>query len=339
MKQTRRKAPMPSCSDYRAAISSPLSVKDPSLQGGKPVEQDNRLMMYTGGFCVVFPYQAGNKKYAVRCWHVRVHNIRSRIRKISKKLRQLQLPYFVEFTFRDKAILTAAGLQPIVKMEWVEADNLKKYIAKNRYDKGLMTKLAASFLEMVQVLHRNRISHGDLQHGNILVRIDGSIILVDYDSIYIPELAGQKEEIKGLPGYQHPARSSNVFITPFADYFSELVIYLSILALVRMPELWTELNMEDSEEMVFSAKDYASKGSSPVFKRLLHCSDATIKSLTKVLIDYCTKISILDLKPLEDVVRPPVTLGSVCYKWVSSMFDSKKQPVFLLDVKSISDKW
>ena len=330
---------MPSCADYRAAIASPLSIMDPSLKGGKPLEQNNRLMMFTGGFCVVFPYQAGKKKYAIRCWHVRVHNIRSRIRKISKKLRQLQLPYFVELTFKDKAILTAAGLQPIVRMEWVEAENLKKYIAKNRYDQVLMKKLAASFLEMVQVLHRNRISHGDLQHGNILVKNDGSLILVDYDSMYIPELAGQKEEIKGLPGYQHPARYSNGFITPFADYFSELVIYLSILALIKMPELWNELKMEDSEEMVFSGKDFASKGSSPVFKRLLRCNDSQIKSLTKTMVDYCSKTSILELKPLEEVVRPPVTLGTICYKWVSSMFDPVKQPVFLLDVKSISDKW
>ena len=330
---------MPSCSDYRAAIASPLSIKDPSLKGGKPVEQNNRLMMYTGGFCVVFPFQLVNKKYAIRCWHVKVHNIRARIRKISKKLSQLQLPYFVEFTFKDKAILTASGLQPIVKMEWVEADNLKKYIAKNRHDKVLMKKLADSFLEMVKVLHKNHISHGDLQHGNILVKKDGSLVLVDYDSMYVPELAGEKEEIKGLPGYQHPARYSNAYVTPYADYFSELVIYLSILALIKMPELWNELKIEDSEELIFSGKDFVSKGNSPVFKRLLRCNDSLIKSLTKTLIDYCIKNSILDLKPLEEVVRPPATLGSVCYKWVSSMFDSKKQPVFILDVKSISDKW
>jgi serine/threonine protein kinase len=309
------------------------------LKGGKPVELNNRLMMYTGGFCVVFPFQLVNKKYAIRCWHVRVHNVRARIRKISKKLRQLQLPYFVEFTFKDKAILTASGLQPVVKMEWVEADNLKKYMAKNRHDKVLMKKLADSFLEMVRVLHQNQISHGDLQHGNILVKKDGSLVLVDYDSMYIPELAGEKEEIKGLPGYQHPARYSNAYVTPYADYFSELVIYLSILALIKMPELWNALKMEDSEEMIFSGKDFASKGSSPVFKRLLRCNDSLIKSLTKTLIDYCNKISILDLKPLEEVVRPPATLGSVCYKWVSTMFDSKTQPVFILNIKSISDKW
>jgi len=339
MAQSRKKTPMPSCSDYRAAIASPLSIKDPTLHGGKPVVLNNRLMMYTGGFCVVFPFQLGNKKYAIRCWHVRVHNVRVRIRKISKKLHLLRLPYFVEFTFKDKAILTSAGLQPIVKMEWVEADNLKKYIAKNLHDHVLMKKLAASFLEMVQVLHQNRISHGDLQHGNILVKKDGSLVLVDYDSMYIPELAGQKEEIKGLPGYQHPARYANGFLTPYADYFSELIIYLSVLALIKMPEIWTELKIEDSEEMVFSGKDFMSKGSSPIFKRLLHCNDVLIKSLTKVLIDYCGKISILDLKPLEEVVWPPVNLGSVCYKWVSSMFDSKTQPVFILDIKSISDKW
>ena len=330
---------MPSCSDYRAAIASPLSIKDPSLKGGKPVEQNNRLMMYTGGFCVVFPFQLVNKKYAIRCWHVKVHNIRARIRKISKKLSQLQLPYFVEFTFKDKAILTASGLQAIVKMEWVEADNLKKYIAKNRHDKVLMKKLADSFLEMVKVLHQNRISHGDLQHGNILVKKDGSLVLVDYDSMCIPELAGQKEEIKGLPGYQHPARYDNVFLTPSADYFSELVIYLSILALIKMPELWNDLKMEDSEVMVFSGKDFVSKGSSSIFKRLLRCNDSLIKSLTKTLIDYCSKISILDLKPLEEVLIPSSTTATACIKWAYQFLALKKEPVSPLNIKSISAKW
>jgi serine/threonine protein kinase len=339
VKQVVKRPGMPSCSDYRAAIASPLSIKDPSLKGGKPVEQNNRLVMYTGGFCVVFPFHAGNKKYAIRCWHVRVHNVRARIRIISKKLRELHLPYFVEFTFKDKAILTVAGLQPIVKMEWVDAYNLKKYVAKNRHDQLLMKKLAASFLEMVKVLHRNRISHGDLQHGNVLVKNDGSLVLVDYDSMYIPELAGQKEEIKGLPGYQHPARYSNVLVTPYADYFSELVIYLSILALIKIPELWNELKIEDSEEMVFSGKDFVSKGSSPIFKRLLRCNDSIIKSLTKTLIDFCCKLSILDLKPLEEVVHPPVSTGTAYIKWAYQFIAPKKVPTSILDIKSISDKW
>jgi hypothetical protein len=117
------------------------------------------------------------------------------------------------------------------------------------------------------------------------------------------------------------------------------VIYLSILALIKMPELWNELKIEDSEEMVFSGKDFVSKGNSPIFKRLLRCNDSLIKSLTKVLIEYCIKISILSLKPLEEVVSPPVSTGTAYFKWAYQFISSKKNTVSQLDIKSISDKW
>jgi hypothetical protein len=106
-----------------------------------------------------------------------------------------------------------------------------------------------------------------------------------------------------------------------------------------MPELWNELRIEDSEEMVFSGKDFASKGSSPIFKRLLRCNDSIIKSLTKTLIDFCCKLSILDLKPLEEVVHPPVSTGTAYIKWAYQFIAPKKVPTSILDIKSISDKW
>jgi serine/threonine protein kinase len=331
---------LPSCSDYCAAIRSPLSIKDLSLQGGKPIEHNERLVMYTGGFCVVFPYQlSNNKKYAIRCWHVKVDDVKRRTKKISEKLQQLHLPYFVEFTYEDNALLTASGLQPIVKMDWVEADNIKKFIGKNLNNQILIKKLADLFLEMVKVLHQNLISHGDLQHGNILVKNDGSLVLVDYDSMCIPELAGEKEEIKGLPGYQHPARYANSITTPVADYFSELVIYLSILAIIEMPNLWHELNIEDTEELIFSKKDYESKGNSLIFHRLLYCNNSQIKNLTTTLIDYCNKSTILDFKPLEEVIKPPVNIETISGKWISQMPIPPKVPVIQVNIDSISSKW
>ena len=76
---------------------------------------------------------------------------------------------------------------------------------------------------MAKELHAAGVSHGDLQHGNIMVNADGSLILVDYDSMYVPSLEGYADEIKGLVGYQHPARWENCKCSPKADYFSEKV--------------------------------------------------------------------------------------------------------------------
>jgi serine/threonine protein kinase len=310
-----------------------------SLQGGRPIERNDRIEMYTGGFCVVFPYLLLNKKYAIRCWHVKVDDVRRRTKIISEKLHQLQLPYFVEFTYEDNALLTAVGLQPIVKMDWVEADNIKRFIGKNLHNQNLLKRLANFFLEMVKILHLNEISHGDLQHGNILVKNDGTLVLVDYDSMCIPELSGEKEEIKGLPGYQHPARFINNITTPVADYFSELVIYLSILAIIEMPNLWHELNVENTEEMIFTRKDYESKGNSLIFQRLLYCNNSEIRDLTTTLIDYCNKNSILDFKPLETIIKPLVNIETISGKWISQMPPPPKIQVIQVNVESISSKW
>ena len=70
-----------------------------------------------------------------------------------------------------------------------------------------------------------------MQHGNIMVKDGGQLVLVDYDSMYVPALDGWDEEIKGLQGYQHEARWKNKKLAPKADYFSELIIYLSLLGL------------------------------------------------------------------------------------------------------------
>ena len=35
-------------------------------------------------------------------------------------------------------------------------------------------------------------AHGDLKPDNILVRDDGSLVLVDYDGMYVPAMQGQK---------------------------------------------------------------------------------------------------------------------------------------------------
>src|SRR2546430_4647189 len=62
-------------------------------------------------------------------------------------------------------------------------------------------------------LFRSQVAHGDLQHGNILVR-GGSIQLVDYDGMWVPALKGRHATEIGHRAYQHPERSEQ-------DYRSE----------------------------------------------------------------------------------------------------------------------
>ena len=133
-----------------------------------------------------------------------------------------------------------------------------------------------------------------------MVKPDLSLVLVDYDSMFVPELNGMPDEIKGLVGYQHEARWKNKLVSEKADYFSELVIYLSLKALAKMPSLWKDLNMEDTETLLFSGEDIQSKGSSNIFRLLK--TDSELVPLVDKLCEFMDKPTIEDLTPLEDAV-------------------------------------
>ena len=303
--------PLPSIPDYSTSIKTPELVYPKVLNGGHPIEKGVRLIKYSGGFCVVFPYLTPNKKYAVRCWHAEVSDAKVRTQLIAKALKDSGLPYFVGFDYYEDGILTPQGLQPIVVMDWVEAVALKKYLAEHVSDASIINELAENFRSMVKDLHQHHMSHGDLQHGNIMVKPDRKLVLVDYDSMYVPALKGKSDEIKGLPGYQHLSRWDNEKATEKADYFSELVIYLSLKALAKMPALWNELEMEDTETMVFSGDDIKSKGSSSIFRRLK--SDSELAPMVDKLCEFMTKKSIDELVPLEDALISPSAI--IASKW------------------------
>ena len=194
---------------------------------------------------------------------------------------------------------TPKGVMPLVVMDWVDAKPLKKYIQDIINQPSELEKLADNFLKMVIELHAKNISHGDLQHGNIMVKDDGNIVLVDYDSLYVPNLTGYTNQIYGLKGYQHPARWTTNELSPKADYFSELVIYTSIVALSRFPKLWEQLKMEDTETMVFSEEDIESKGFSGIFEFL--SQDPYLKQLVTAIRNELSLSSIDELSPLEEV--------------------------------------
>ena len=58
--------------EYSVSIDIPQMIQARMLKDGSPVKKNSRLIKYSGGFCVVFPYDTPTKKYAVRCWHVNI---------------------------------------------------------------------------------------------------------------------------------------------------------------------------------------------------------------------------------------------------------------------------
>lgn len=316
---------LPTITEYSASINTSQMVKASVLEGGSPVKKNGRQIKYSGGFCVVFPYQTSVKKYAVRCWHINIDDIRNRTRLISETIQATKLPYFIGFEYVTKGIQTAKGAQDIVVMDWVEAHSLKKYLSSHITKSSKLVELANRFREMVIKLHSHHIAHGDLQHGNIMVKDDGNIVLVDYDSMYVPALAGYSDIIKGLAGYQHPARWENKNISEKIDYFSEIIIYTSLIALSKLPYLWDELHLEDTETLLFSSEDIASKGTSRIFQILDTHQD--LKPLSSKIKDFLNRNSIEELEPLEKVLIDSKTelIDNLSKEWGDNGYVKKTQ--------------
>lgn len=290
--------------DYETVVKYPdRFIYDGILQQGKPVKQkqnQNFLLSHNGGKAVVYEIQTNPKKYALKCWIEDLGDLKIRYKAIDAYLKTVQLPYFVDFAYQEQGILVNGQRFPIIRMEWVDGISFKDFISNNINNPTSIRNFAEKFLEMVKILHQNNISHGDLQHGNIIVRKNGDLCLIDYDSLYVPQLSNATDNIKGLPGYQHPNRNKLSKLSPKADYFSEIVIYLSLLILSENPNYWQQIQQE--ERLLFSEKDLIKPNSSKIFKQLKNLSPEIVY-FTQELEKFCQQSNIENLQPLENLVN------------------------------------
>lgn len=282
-----------------------LFLKVPALKGAKArINKNGNPFVYVGGFNMVFQLTHKSKKWAFRVWHVPMGENEERYLKISKYLTSKKLPYFADFIYDEKGILINGELVDTIRMEWLAGMLLKEYIEKNLENSKLLVLLAENFLKMYQDLRDNKISHGDLQEGNILVTEKGDIKLVDYDSICIPEIEGQKELVTGLKGYQHPTRFKGGKASLKADYFSELIIYISILGIAEKPELWDKYQVKDTQYLLFSETDFDDLENSKIYKDLSGIS-LKIDKLIAILIEYLKTAHYTELRPFSLYLKSP----------------------------------
>jgi serine/threonine protein kinase len=332
-------ATLPNCTEYLTSIATPQLIKAPNLLGGEVIRKNDKLVRYTGGFCIVFPYLlSSGQKVAVRCWIAHVPDAEKRSRQIAQELKESRLPYFVNFDYIEQGIATATGVFPVVVMDWVNGHTLKEYIKAHLYEPSVLLRLAQEFKQMVTDLHRVNFSHGDLQHGNIMVDDSGRLFLVDYDSMYVPGLEQVTDEIKGLAGYQHPGRNKLKYLSPKSDYFSELIIYTSILALAQYPVLWDSLALEDTETLIFTQEDIEHPELSVILAalgggggELAECANAIQKELQVTDIE--------ELQPLEEAIvsETKKLVQRLSDKWKST---KELQPIApKVDISHLANEW
>src|SRR3972149_9720173 len=167
----------PSISSYDLAISNLNKfIHAPQIMGGSPIlTPQKQIFSYTGGFAVVYPVKANEKKLALRCWiSAPPRNVKERYAIAKQYFQANPTSYFVDFDYIDKGITVKGNTYPIVLMEWVEGKVLSQFIDENINNTAVISTVASLFLEMVKELHSKKISHGNLADNNIIITPNSS---------------------------------------------------------------------------------------------------------------------------------------------------------------------
>ena len=256
----------------------------------------------SGGQCRVYRViDSQGQDKALRLWNNTLGDIEKRCYEISTFISTHNNKYLLDFEYIEAAFRYNGESYPAILMDWCSGKSLKAYIQEHLYEKDILRTLQDNLMEMFDNLHNLHISHGDLHHDNIRVGKDGDLYLIDYDSVYVPNLHGYTDECIGYEGYQHPtARVNNKYLSEFVDYFSELIIYLSIEALIEEPSIWQNYKIEERDQgFLFLKTDFLSLNSTSIYK-LLSNRTKRLSELFKILELYLAEKDILSLKNMRE---------------------------------------
>lgn len=250
----------------KQAAISPDDFFD-KLKHLRPVLDGNgEPIMSSGNFAVVFKMKDEyGKLFAVRCFHRAQQGREKNYKLICEELAKVSSPYLSSIRYYDKELFVDSNEYPVLLMDWVEGMTLDKYIWEVINDKRALIQLTTNFRNLANWLISQPFAHGDLKPDNILVKKDGSLVLVDYDGMYVPAMKGQQARELGSPDYRSPYRTEDWFDRNIDD-FSILSILLSLCVISINPSSLEIYGEQD--RLLFSQEDYLDIGHSSIFNAI-----------------------------------------------------------------------
>ena len=255
----------------------------------RPVLDDTgQPVMSSGNFAVVFKMkdERDEKLYAVKCFLREQEGRAESYKLIADELEFVSSNYLTPIKYLEKELFVDTKNSdenefPVLLMDWVEGKTLDKYQREKLDDRYALEILAYRFSQLAQWLMPQPFAHGDLKPDNILVREDGTLVLVDYDGMYVPAMKGQKARELGSPDFRHPLRTEDDF-DEHIDDFSLVSILLSLKAISVNPALLAEYGATD--RLVFSEKDYRSLSECEKNTKLLALNNLDINRLLGLIL-------------------------------------------------------
>ncbi|MBP5714102.1 MAG: protein kinase family protein [Prevotella sp.] len=331
----------PLISEYIEAIKSAEDNFE-ELSYLRPVLGADRLPVMTGGnFAEVFKMKdvKTGKFYAIKCFTKEQKGRAEAYRQISEELKNVSSPYLTNVQYLEKELFvdtdqTKETEFPVLLMDWVDGKTLDKYLRENLGNQYALEMLAYRFSQLAQWLLPQPFAHGDLKPDNIIVREDGTLVLVDYDGMFVPAMRGQRARELGSPDFRHPLRNENVF-DQCIDDFPVMSILVSLVGISKYPDLLSKYGAPD--RLLFSKTDYVNIDQQKVIKELFLTNDESLRTLICVFTALCHHRFPISIPTLEKPFKTG-TIEGYLIKGVDILSEfSIKKPQHPITINQVID--
>jgi hypothetical protein len=301
----------PSIGEYNQVIQKRGGNCFRSLNGINPIpSRTTPIKVYlfgSGAFAAVFKGSINGNTYAIRCFLSAENETIERYKRICKYVSQLNSTWKTECEFIDNEITVNGRTYPVLKMEWINGVLINEFVSQNLSNNNVLSELQNKLISISEDLEKNKVGHGDLQCGNIVISGYSSnfqVKLIDYDGMYVPELAFKKSIEKGRSEFQHPKRTLNNF-NPEMDRFSFWVMLTALEALKLDKTLWREVmqgGFNTLDNFLFTIQDFLNPNQSPLFNRLYKLNSTSLNFYLETLKWLCNSE--------YSVIPPPALYGN-----------------------------
>jgi serine/threonine protein kinase len=127
---------------------------------------------------------------------------------------------------------------PYLVTEWVEGDNLEQWIAQGPLPVGDIVRAGAAIADAIHSLHQQDVIHLDVKPSNVIMKRDGTAVLVDFGFAHharYPDLLAEETSFAaGSAPYVSPEQILGTREDPRSDVFA-LGVVLYEMATGQLP--------------------------------------------------------------------------------------------------------
>ena len=291
-------ASWPTQSDYKDSLqNADTAFRDPDLRASTAERSPMGVpRARSGAFASVYKMTGPKGVVALKLFNFPNEDRARRYKAVSDyletELGPKKPPCVVKFQYHTEGMRVGKAWYPTLTMAWVKGVSLGEWVRqtveKKVPDLAAVRKMADSWAALFQQLQTAKITHGDLQHDNVMV-VGDAPVLVDYDGMCVPALdpPDPKQKLEqlefGKPAYQHPARCAEK-LSGALDHFSAWVVFIALRAVAVDAQLYVKYNLKtENENLLFTAPDMQTPAGSKLWPELIKCKDPEVGGWAKAL--------------------------------------------------------